>query len=91
MSGYFYIGFIDFMLKGKFCRNIPIYFLQENMKEKWQSNTKIFSLDSQKVKVKKIYCIVFGKHKKFKNPKKSHIFEETLVLSIVCSKCGSKN
>ena len=41
--------------------------------------------------MKKIYCVVFGKYKKVKNPKISYIFEKTLVLSIICSKCGSKD
>ena len=36
--------------------------------------------------MKKIYCVICGKYKKFKNPKISYIFEKTLVLSIICSK-----
>ena len=35
--------------------------------------------------MKKIYCIVYGKYEKFKNPEISYIFEKTLFLSIVCS------
>ena len=31
--------------------------------------------------------IICGKYRKFKNPKISYIFEKTLVLSIICSKC----
>ena len=41
--------------------------------------------------MKKIYCIVCGKYKKFKNLQISYIFEKILDLSIICSKCGSKN
>ena len=41
--------------------------------------------------MKKTYCVVCGKYRKFKNPKKSYIFEKTLVLSIVCSKCNNVN
>ena len=33
MCGYFYIGFIDFVLKGKTLLNILIYFLLTNMKK----------------------------------------------------------
>ena len=32
-----------------------------------------------------------GKYRKFKNFKISYIFEKTLVLSIICSKCGNGN
>ena len=41
--------------------------------------------------MKKIYCVVCGKFKKFKNPKLSYILQKTLVLSIICSKCDSKD
>ena len=41
--------------------------------------------------MKKIYCVNYGKRRKFKNPKISHIFEKTLVISIICDKCGSKH
>ena len=41
--------------------------------------------------MKKFYCVVCGKHKEFKNPKISYILEKTLVLSIICSKCSSKD
>ena len=36
-----------------------------------------------------IYCIIFGKYRKFKNPKISYIFEKT-VPSIICSKCKNE-
>ena len=41
--------------------------------------------------MKKIYCAGCGKYKKFKNIEVSYIFEKTSVLSIICSKCGSKD
>ena len=40
---------------------------------KWQNNIKIFSIDSKKVKMIKICCIVCDKCRKFKNPKTSYI------------------
>ena len=52
---------------------------------------QIFSIDTKKVKVIKIYCIVCNKYKQFKNPKISFIFKKTLRLSIVCSKCGNED
>ena len=41
--------------------------------------------------MKKLYCIICGKYRKFKNPKISSIFEKTLVLSIICSKCKNED
>ena len=37
--------------------------------------------------MKTLYCVICGKYRKLKNPKISYIFEKTLFLSIVCSKC----
>ena len=42
---------------------------------------------TKNVKIKKLYGIICGKNRKFKNPKISNrkiIFEKTLVLSIIC-------
>ena len=36
------------------------------------------------------WYIVCDKYRKFKNPKISFIFKKTLVLSIICSKCGDE-
>ena len=41
--------------------------------------------------LKKLYCIICGKYRKFKNPKISYILEKTLVLSIICSKCKNED
>ena len=40
--------------------------------------------------MKILYCIICDKWRKFKNPKKSYIFEKTLVLSIICCKCKNE-
>ena len=37
-----------------------------------------------------IYCIIFGKYRKFRNPKIPYIFEKTLAPSIICSKCKNE-
>ena len=50
----------------------------------------MFSI-TKKIKMKKICCVIFGKYRKLKNPKISHIFEKTLVLSIICSKCENED
>ena len=44
------------------------------------NNAKIFSI-TKKVKIKKIFCVICGKYRKFKKPKISYIFEKTLVIS----------
>ena len=36
----------------------------------------------------KFYCNVCNKYRKFENPKISNVFQKTLDLSIVYSKCG---
>ena len=41
--------------------------------------------------MKKLYCVICGKYRKFENPKISYIVEKTLVLSIISSKCKNKN
>ena len=41
--------------------------------------------------MKKIYCINCNKYRKFKNSKISYIFDQTLVLSIICNKCSSND
>ena len=38
--------------------------------------------------MKKIYCAICGKYRKFKNPKISYVLKKkTLARSIICSKC----
>ena len=41
--------------------------------------------------MKKIYCVICGKYRKFKNPKISYIFGKTLVVSIICRKCENED
>ena len=41
--------------------------------------------------MKKLYCIICSKYRKFKNPKISYLLEKAVVLSITCSKCKNKN
>ena len=35
--------------------------------------------------MKKLYCVICGKHRKIQKPKLSYLLEKTLVLSIICS------
>ena len=41
--------------------------------------------------MKKLYCVICGKYRKFEKPKISYLLEKTLVLSIVCSKCKNED
>ena len=41
--------------------------------------------------MKKLYCVICGKYRKFEKPKISHLLEKTLVLSIICSKCKNED
>ena len=35
--------------------------------------------------------MICGKYRKFKNPKTASVFEKTIVLSLICSKCENKD
>ena len=41
--------------------------------------------------MKKLYCVICGKYRKFEKPKISYLSEQTLVLSIIFSKCNNKD
>ena len=40
--------------------------------------------------MKKLFCIICRKYRKFEKPKISYIFGKTLVLSVICSKCKNE-
>ena len=41
--------------------------------------------------IKKIYCVICGKYRKFEKPKISYLLEKILVLYITCSKCKNED
>ena len=41
--------------------------------------------------MKRLYCVICGTYKRFKNPKISYISENALGLSIICSKWENKD
>ena len=41
--------------------------------------------------MEKLYCVICGKYRKFEKPKISYLLEETLVVSIICSKCKNED
>ena len=41
--------------------------------------------------MKKIYCVICSKYRKFQKSKISYLLEKTLVLSIICCKCKNED
>ena len=41
--------------------------------------------------MKKLYCIICGKYRKFEKPKISYLLEKALVLYIILSKCKNED
>ena len=41
--------------------------------------------------MKKLYCVISGNYRKSEKPTISHLWEKTLVLSIICSKCKNED
>ena len=81
MCGYFGIGFIDFMLKGKSlleCTNLC-------------SPNEYKKNDFKKVRMIKTYWIKCKKYKIFIKPTISYICHKILLLSRFCNKCGSED
>ena len=40
--------------------------------------------------MKKLYCVVCAKYRKFEKPKISYLLEKVIVLSINCSRCKNE-
>ena len=41
--------------------------------------------------MKKLYCDICSKYRKFGKPKISYLLEKKLILSIICSKCNNED
>ena len=41
--------------------------------------------------MKKLYCLICGKWRKFEKPKVSYLLEKTLTLFIICSNCKNED
>ena len=50
----------------------------------------MFSI-TKNIKIKKIYCFISGKYRKYRNLKTCYIFDKKLVLYIICSKCDNED
>ena len=81
MCGYFCIGFIDFMLKGKSLLGYTNLFFPNDYEKNDKNNAKIFSITK---KMKELNCVICGKCRKFEKLRISYIFEKILVFSIIC-------
>ena len=79
MYGYFCIGFIDFLLKGKSLPDYKNFFSPNGYK----NNDKI-TLTKKMEKL--YYCFICRKYRKFEKLKISYLFGKTFVLSVICSK-----
>ena len=77
VCGYFCLGFIDFMLKGKSLLDYITFFFFSWLLEEWENNTTNFSI--RKI-MKDLYCGICGKYRKFKNPKTSYILEKNIIF-----------
>ena len=88
MCGYFCIGFIDFMLKGKSLLDYTNLFSPNDYGKNDKTIVKYF----QKLKCwKKLYCVIRGKDRKFEKPKISYSLEKTVIHYIIWSKCTNKD
>ena len=72
MSEYFFIKFINFMLKSKSLLEYTNSFSPNKYKK--NDKIKIFSIEPKYFKIMKMYCNVCNKYRKFTNPKISYIF-----------------
>ena len=41
--------------------------------------------------MKKLFCVICSKYRKFEKNKMSYLLEKILVLSIICSKCKNED
>ena len=41
--------------------------------------------------MKKLYCVIFSKYRKFEKPKTLYIFDKIWILSIIYSKCKNED
>ena len=42
-------------------------------------------------RIKKLYCVICCKYRKFEKPKISHLLEKILIFSVICCKCKNED
>ena len=87
MCGYFCIGFIDFMLKGKSLFDYANFFSRND----YEKNDKIINYTSIAKKMKKLYDVICSNYRKIEKTKTSYLLAKRSVLSIICSRCKNEN
>ena len=76
------------------CLKVKVYqfILSRRTGNEWKNNTKVFSIDSKKVTMKKRSIALFVVNtKNLKTLKYYKFLKRKLVLFIICSRCGSKD
>ena len=87
MCRYFYIEYVNFMLKGKTLLDYDTAFVLNKCKKKGKIILRCFR-QLKKVKIKRS-VVLSVENRKIKNPKISYLFYK-IVISIICSKCICK-
>ena len=87
MCGYFCIGFIDFMLKGKSLFDYTNFFSRND----YEKNDKIINDTSIAKKMKKLYDVICSNYRKIEKTKTSFLLRQRSVLSIICGRCKNED
>ena len=77
MCGYFCIGFVDFILKSKSLLDYTNLFSLNDYEKNDKIVLKYFPLTK---KLKKIYCVICSKYRKFEKPK-IYLLEKAFAVS----------
>ena len=77
MCGYFCIGFVDFILKSKSLLDYTNLFSLNDYEKNDKIVLKYFPLTR---KLKKIYCVICSKYRKFEKPK-IYLLEKAFAVS----------
>ena len=102
MGGYFCIGFLYLILKGKSLLEYTILFSPKKYEnsdkiilkyfQQLETKNAFYEQILKKVVIQKFVCIKYNQYIKFKHPKISNkTSDKTLVLPIACNKCSSKD
>ena len=77
ICGYFCIEFIDFMFKDKSVLDYIDLFSPDDYEKNGKMVLKCFQLFSTR-KMKKLYCVICHKYRKFEKPKISYLLEKSI-------------
>ena len=83
MCEYFYIVYIDFVLRGKSLLGYTNLFYPNDYGNNNSNNSKIFSLFEI---MKILFCVICCNYRKFEKPKISYLLDKKFFLSIISNK-----